>query len=786
MAYKINKIIIQNFKVFDTDSKIKKPYEQHISKNLQILTGQNGYGKSSIFDAIELVLTGDIKRLYHVSGRTNTFKDNLITNNMDNNVIVGLELYDSKKDKFLSILKYIRKGDIKKEKEINLSEWFETYISEDKFILENLLNKYKPIEKHKIEQTIKMYLGINPKYFYINYIQQQDPISFLKQKEEDRKDVIDELLQIENLKIEKYNQIEKKIKLYQNKYDEIKSQVISEKTSIKTDIDNSLPQKPEYKRLIQNKNIDWDLCKDKIDNNTYEEEINNIKNLLKYFDDYEKLTIKDKLNKYIEDDVMNNKIAYYLKYIKSLSNLTNRRNKYLVLNKIKSHIKNNNWVELNKKEYLEYISKKSIDEIQEESNNIKNLKEKSNNTLLDINKYRNNLIKLFEINQEDTKRILNRNICPLCGKNYKDKSELEDAIKKYSSIIENLLGEIEKDIQRRESKIRNKRNEIELYIEQQIRNIKIYEIEDENYKIIINNLKNIEEIESRIKALKEMGINLFQQYEDIEKKDICIDYIKIDICKQIKNKIFEINIDNYNDLYIYKSQFDKIFDKYFENNKDNLKLLNLIRVEEKLVYLNYCYKAYLIEKNNKNYQKIKNLKEDMIKIKFKIERFKSMKKDYDSAIDKYKSNIICQIEIPLYIYTGKILQTNPTGLGIFCNLGSNKGNKITRLKFIGNMKTSHDIINIFSSGQLAGFVIGFTLAMKKVYNNNLDVILIDDPVQTMDELNLISFTEILRNEFCDKQVIMSTHEYNIAGYIDYKYKKYNLDSGILDVRERFN
>lgn len=34
----------------------------------------------------------------------------------------------------------------------------------------------------------------------------------------------------------------------------------------------------------------------------------------------------------------------------------------------------------------------------------------------------------------------------------------------------------------------------------------------------------------------------------------------------------------------------------------------------------------------------------------------------------------------------------------------------------------------------------------------MQVLLIDDPVQTMDEINMASFVELLRNEFKDKQI----------------------------------
>ena len=44
------------------------------------------------------------------------------------------------------------------------------------------------------------------------------------------------------------------------------------------------------------------------------------------------------------------------------------------------------------------------------------------------------------------------------------------------------------------------------------------------------------------------------------------------------------------------------------------------------------------------------------------------------------------------------------------------------------------------------------------------MLLIDDPVQSMDELNVSAFVDLLRNEFNDYQVIVSTHEERISNF----------------------
>lgn len=124
-----------------------------------------------------------------------------------------------------------------------------------------------------------------------------------------------------------------------------------------------------------------------------------------------------------------------------------------------------------------------------------------------------------------------------------------------------------------------------------------------------------------------------------------------------------------------------------------------------------------------------------------------------------------------YIYSGKLIQTHQNGLGIFCYTGS-EDDKLTQFKLTTNGKpTGHDIVNKFSSGQKAVINISIMLAFRKVIQSNLNIFMIDDPCQSMDDINIASLTEILKNEFSDTQLIISTHEEDVAGYIKYKFNK---------------
>lgn len=57
MRMKIEKLLIKNFKNIQNTSII------NFDKNISLLIGPNGFGKTTIFDAIELALTGTINRV---------------------------------------------------------------------------------------------------------------------------------------------------------------------------------------------------------------------------------------------------------------------------------------------------------------------------------------------------------------------------------------------------------------------------------------------------------------------------------------------------------------------------------------------------------------------------------------------------------------------------------------------------------------------------------------------------------------------------------------------------
>ncbi len=58
---------------------------------------------------------------------------------------------------------------------------------------------------------------------------------------------------------------------------------------------------------------------------------------------------------------------------------------------------------------------------------------------------------------------------------------------------------------------------------------------------------------------------------------------------------------------------------------------------------------------------------------------------------------------------------------------------------------------------------------------------IDDPIQTMDDINLWGFIETLRHDFADNFILLSTHEDNYGQLLSYKFKKLGLNAEFIDV-----
>ena len=117
------------------------------------------------------------------------------------------------------------------------------------------------------------------------------------------------------------------------------------------------------------------------------------------------------------------------------------------------------------------------------------------------------------------------------------------------------------------------------------------------------------------------------------------------------------------------------------------------------------------------------------------------------------------------VYSGRIIQNYPLGLGIRAIIKTNQ------LVFEAASKSGSDVYNILSTGQLNGLSIALLLSIKNVYGDTkgLDILLIDDPLQTIDDISAISLADLLTQQGIG-QIVLSTYEEAKAALLRYKFK----------------
>ncbi|MDA5696509.1 hypothetical protein MMY88_19420 [Acinetobacter baumannii] len=87
-----------------------------------------------------------------------------------------------------------------------------------------------------------------------------------------------------------------------------------------------------------------------------------------------------------------------------------------------------------------------------------------------------------------------------------------------------------------------------------------------------------------------------------------------------------------------------------------------------------------------------------------------------------------------------------------------------------------------SSGQLSALSLAFFLSLNRVYANS-PFILIDDPAQSLDDINIASLSDLLRCELKDRQLFLSSHEDDISAYLRFRFKRVGLSQKTFNIQK---
>lgn len=779
--YNIKKLKLENFKLINDEKNID--FE---NRKLIVLDGPNGYGKTTIFDAIEILIRGNrnIDDQYSTEYRDGD-KPVFYANDINKPVVIKGE-FEDKEGNNIIIMRIIK--DPQKDGKINLlKDRFETYE----------LEEFEASEGRKISQKdINLIFKLSPNeqiYNLMHYIQQEDTLFFLKNNENDRRKEINKLFNMEQQVKNKEKLVEHRKKI-NNRKKSIEDNIKKANEKLSKLVDRKL-ENVVYEKLITWKEIVWDKELLEIDENKYQNiisEIDMIRDIVKNIQDIKNYKFNENIEyclKKENEEVLTGGIIA-LKYLDEYEMLLKKFNDKKILGEFDTILETKNYDNIIKfiDNNIEFLLKIDVPtDINKMKQSIKvriDLKNDSNeidSLILNINKVRKNLKNSFEklINKDKSQE----EICPLCGYDYsKIEANLFDEIDDKEKYFTNRLNKTSKKIESIDKDIElNYIEPLKLSLNKIINNIDINDA-------FITDLKKYNQIKERIiklrDYLKTLNIDISKYWISQTEYDL---YEVTKIRESLKNDISSNRIEIINTDFIYNKQkeISTVISSIFDNKINNIELINIDSIEKKKMYIQNLYFEMANQEKIKLLKNIKLYEKQSEILGAYIIDCDEIIGTYTEKIRAYSDDMIKKLQIPLYIYSGKIIQQYQGGLGVF--IRTEETPQQIRLKFVNRNDNKHDVIKMFSSGQLSGLVISLILSINRIFcKNDLNTILIDDPLQNMDDINMASFVELLRNEFGDKQVILSTHDERISRFIRYKYYKFGIESMRYNVKENLN
>lgn len=770
------KITLKNFKIFGGEP-YTISFEDH---RLILLDGPNGYGKTSVFDAIELGITGNISRFISLENRQNP-TDIVVAHQGTESVEVILEFKDTESNKRIFQRKLKERISNSSKKISKFAELWE---------LNEVVNGV-PIPS--AQNTLNRYFNCNDfsrDFLLFHYVQQEETSRFLKTKNETQR--AEELAQLfgntreadERLKklTEIYHQVVSSKRKTSNRIEELKLRYsISDHGNIESGTNEQhfyvLPWLAD-----QNNSPFWDMItipdlNHELLNKTLIEIIS-----IKSFIEYKDYFIRNRSFETVINlqEVLKPYICYF--------NIINDYDSYVSQYRAYQLIKDSHVI-LASSDLKRIQSIPNIGEIFDVLNLGSSISfETALQSLIDkehkangLNSIYSELIKHHDSMFNGVNKLSNETSCLLCGQDYHKHELLSKAIATHGHLLRSELSQQDKQLVAARDTFNN--THLSPLLEEcttYLRKTPAPSQED------LHSFSKAVQMKASFEKLRRWLITENIQHDDllIEKPPIKTNHNNIaeathHLCERIRSAIGAAP-DGYHEANI-SNVFDRIYRDYFNSQQVKLNLVNASLLDKKERYIKSAY-----------FSSLRSVSEELTILSRQLERLEQASEDVNNLITivngkikTYRKQLITDIEIPFYIYSGKILQTHQAGLGQGIFIKDPTGNdELKNVRLVSNWESDHDILNTMSSGQISAVVIALTLALHKVYATRFSSILIDDPVQTMDDINMSSLVELLRNDFSQKQIILSTHEVKVARYFTYKFLKLNESVKIVNLMQR--
>lgn len=728
-----------------------------------VLGGKNGYGKTTLFDSIELVLTGKIerydsyeKKLFDHRRNLNDIEMPLVCDVNVPDIFVELELTYPYEEGVHRVL-LLRKAAIEDMKNpVDFSVFTQLYIS---------INQE---EIHPITPEENNALGLAKfakTYGTLGYLSQEESTLFVKSSDDERVSQIQYLFNTKRFddRIEKIDKlIQKGVKKY---LDELKRE--------KQNIENRIEDLKRYQiggergdatyqpLFIEKACIKWDLPNVVLNNEEYHSLLTE-RGLIEQLQ--EMVGHKDDIRKYRKDLFLNSILdrsgdfAFYWQY---------RRKKGLI--KLWREFYDKTFVPFRDLEFstvalynliipselANVVSSEVKAAADEAITRVKDLyrsatlAERAYNEMLD---QRNRLESHLQAHAEQ----MSQTQCPLCGHGFKDEKDLLESIARTTAL------------QRESTRVLSDQAAQEL--------------------LRMKGLVNESVITPVMLWLREQGVTneVVEKYLSLDEQyfeNRLADLIKREyISEQPKESVDLSEVALRKSLEEHWEPFPEGLDyqKLLELHNNYGKMMTPESYQADAIMQK---RAYLLQRwSMQQSELMKWLQRDLQMVDAKIaatnekkRSLKTLRDDLERQKNEWLKQVITDVEILFFIYSGRIMQDNFFGRGLFMKTEPDK-----YIYFVSDPNSDVDALYKMSSGQLVALMMSLLLSLNKLYATE-KFIAIDDPVQTIDDINVWGFVETLRHEFRDYQLLFSTHEVSYGSFLRYKLSKMGIKTEYRDM-----
>ena len=781
MGIVLKRIYMENYKLFDQRTVT-------FSDVLTVFGGPNGYGKTSTFDAIELLITGDISRVYEnkAIAANAAYEEQFLAKDQSRDVVIQGEFFNTDSEKRLVIIRQIpvvRKRSGTRKKNLNprsIRGMVKTYFASR---LELPPEQWEFAEEQAAKKRLNDFFGEQniKRYTMLHYLRQENRLEFFEQTEDNRTKAIESLFGLKEYQ-EKLEQAESR----KRKWSKVQTP-LGKKIEKLREIINSPGEAAEQVEYICAANgvPAWDQEKLNFRGadsaHLHQELLNQVDGVEALIRHREEFAIDGDTRAFRGIPEEKRALAILAWKLNSEDPNAEKLRKRKEWQKFcvdqNEELKTARYTSVDWKTLCKLIGATELeDEFVSLAEQITKSQENQSGlerSMTELEKARNMLH-----NQAQKTDMLDTGTCPYCGQDWGSMEVLEEH---FSRTKESLLSVLERE---EASGVRLTEKCTELF--QQNCSAK--------WDTLLNKLE------------QDVALQVFDRYpkwqdfcnaaavcEPVMKR-LYIDPAQIMLGSSLDEAILGISellrqadalCTSLSAEYVAMDQrygFRRLYAESFRS-REELNRLTPEVLEQKRQYIRYQYYRSFDESReelHREEQKQDSLKKLLDQLDLYI---KSLKK----AINTYSKQLISQIEIPFFLYSSRLLQSYHGGQGILISTerenGTEEGAEQNKIRFTAPGK-EHDVLYTMSSGQLSAVLLAFTLSLNQIYaGDGFRAMLIDDPIQCMDDINMVSLVELLGREFADSQIILSTHEDVFAKYIRYKYDRYGLKHKAVSLKD---